>query len=95
MFALSEVNQETNLGCKRLIVSMKLELIVFVAASDLVAKYLIRTSAQEFIDKEKSNPESMEALFEAMDFETPYTFVIKKIHNKEYDKYEMKIVYFE
>ena len=55
----------------------------------------IHTSAQDFIDKEKSNPESMEALFEAMDFETPYTFVIKKIHNKEYDKYEMKIVYFE
>jgi hypothetical protein len=59
------------------------------------ADRLIRVSAQEFIDKEKSNPEGMEALFEAMDFETPYTFVIKKIHNKEYEKYEMKIVHFE
>lgn len=56
---------------------------------------LIGCSAQQFNDKEKSNPESMEALFEAMDLEKLHTFVIKKTHNKEYDKYEMKIVYFE
>ena len=59
------------------------------------ADRFIGCSAQEFNDREESNPESMEALFEAMDFEKQYTFVIKKIHNKEYDKYEMKIVYIE
>ena len=59
------------------------------------ADKLVKLSPSEFIEKEKSDPESMQALFEEMELSKTRMFVLKNTHNAEYDNYELKVVFIQ
>lgn len=59
------------------------------------ADKIIGCSAEEFNEREKSKPESMQSLFEQMNLNKPRMFVLKNKHNKEFDKYDMTVVFCE
>ena len=59
------------------------------------ADKLLKLSPSEFIEKEKSDPESMQALFDKMELSKTRMFVLKNTHNTVYDNYELKVVFIE